>query len=91
MNDLPDLTPEQQQQLAALVISTIKTHPWVAWVLVAAVLIVAIGFIVGVSTDMIDPDKLTTKRGKAAYDIARRFGLFFRGLSENIRDLIKGD
>lgn len=88
--NLPDLTPEQQQQLSSLVISTIKAHPWVAWVLVVAVLMVGIGFIIGVSTDLIDPDKLTTVRGRAAYRIGRRFGLFFRDLPKDLKQLWTG-
>lgn len=85
-----ELTPEQQQTLATLLISVIQQRPWLAWVVVGLAVLGGLCFIIGVSSDLIDGNKLTSVRGKALYRIARRFGLFFTGLGKDLYEAATG-
>jgi len=87
---MPDLTPEQQQTLVTLLIAVFQQRPWLVWVLLVLAGLSFVFFVIGVSSDMIDGDKLTSVRGKAHYRIARRFGLLFRGLGKDLYEAATG-
>lgn len=81
---MEDLTFEQQQQVAAWLIGYLRTHPTAAYLLIFCTVMGAVLFVVGVCSDMISADKITSVRGKALYRLARRFGLFFRGIGVDL-------
>ena len=81
---MEDLTFEQQQQVAAWLIGYLRTHPTAAYLLIFCTFAGVVMFIFGVSTDFIAEDKITSIRGKALYRLAKRFGLFFRGIGVDL-------
>ena len=89
----PSVTQEQQeiaQLLLSAAIPWLKTHPWAIWVCAGGLLLLATSFVAGVSSDMIDYTKLTTTRSRAAYRIARRCVIFFKGFSRDVYELCTG-
>lgn len=88
--DLPELTPDQQQQLLQFTVAFLKAHPWAIWVIGFLLFLGGVAFVAGVASDRIDPEKLTSVRGKAAYRIARRFGFLFKGLLVDLKELFTG-